>query len=587
MSTAADLLDRLTLEVLVPPADTSTFLLDESELNTRTLGAADEALEWLPVLNRATAVSTRRGASQDSATASIDVGTMNVAVLGEVAEALRIRPGTPIRLRDTTAGVTLFTGEVADLRTSHERDLSGGTATTRSRTTITAVDVVQRVANTMRYGAVVGDTDDDTPRTYETFEQRIDRLLGRTGLPYAVAPNEPVEVKHPPATVTLGARTFEAISGAPDLWTPSGPDVDLVIGTMHWGPGSELVGYTAGCRLLDGTHQPGQSYVSRPLHNLFPGATYTLTVHNLSGGTGPVALGVVGIGYDVRTAATGPATYTFVATDTTHHVFIGPGTTRTIPGDWPDVIPDLPWTPDMDPMTDPPPGLPFMSVSLTEWRMPRGQDWMLQNIVYESTLANHLDLATNTVRGYWWADRDGVIRAMREPGWADPVAIFTDATAGRPNALSYVDVASSFDTARIINDVRLSNHGRTLDETGNAVAHDVTITARDATSIATNGARAGEVAVSIYDPANTSSIYYGAGKALARSYVKAFSRSGETVSRVRLRTTPAADLVAGLDVYDAVTVERAGRSWDCRIAAIEHEITPNDWHTSLDLIERT
>jgi len=587
MSTAADLLDRLTLEVLVPPADTEAFLLDESELNTATLGTRAAALEWVPILNRATGVATRRGASQDSATASIDVGTLSITLLGEVAADLRIRPSTPIRLRDTTAGVTLFTGEVADLSTTHERDLSGGTATTRSRTTIAAVDVVQRVANTMRYGAVVGDTGDDTPRTYETFEQRIDRLLGRTGLPYEVAPNEPVEVKHPPTRITLGAPTFEAISGAPDLWTPSGPTVDLSVGTMHWGPESELVGYTAGCRLLDGTHHPGESYVSRPLHNLFPGATYTLTVHNLSGGTGPVALGVVGIGYDVRTAATGPASYTFVATHTTHEVFIGPGNTRTIPGDWPDIMPDLPWTPDMDPVTDPAPGLPYMSVSLSELRMPRGQDWMLQNIVYESSLANHLDVATNTVRGYWWADRDGVIRAMREPGWAEPVAIFTDATAGRPNAVSYVDIRNSFDTARIVNDVRLNNHGRTLDETGNAVAHDVTISARDETSVATNGARAGEVAVSIYDPANAGSIYFGAGKALARSYVKAYARAGETVSSVRVRTTPAADLLAGLDIYDAVTVEHAGRVWECRIAAIEHELTPEDWHTNLYLIERT
>src|SRR5690554_6311827 len=121
MNAAADLLERLALEVLVPPADVAGLILNEDQLNAAVLGDAAEALAWQPILNRATAVSTRRGASTDSATASIEVGSLSVTLRGEVARDLRIRHSTPIRLRDTTADMTLFTGEVADLRSTFRK----------------------------------------------------------------------------------------------------------------------------------------------------------------------------------------------------------------------------------------------------------------------------------------------------------------------------------------------------------------------------------------------------------------------------------------------------------------------------------
>lgn len=577
----ANLLDLVAVEVLVPYDDPDAFYLNESELNTRLLGDADNATEWEPITSRANRITTRRGGSQDTISNTLEVGTLTITLVDPPTN--RIRPSTPIRVRSLTDDTALFTGEVADMFTETRRDVAEFGAVSRRFTTITAVDAVRHLANTMRYGAVVGGTnDDETPRTYETFEQRIERLLRSTGLPYQIAPNEPVEVLHPPTVTNLGGPAPEAVTS---LWYASGPNINLHA-SANSGPGFVFGGYTPAGQVPTGTYQPGVDFIARPLTGLVPGATYTITVDRVTGwDQHDVALGIVGKSWAVSHYTPfgyPPVTYSFVATATTHDLFIGPGEPWTVPadvswvwsvaGDWEDTT----WL------------APTLTVSLSEQRMPWGQSWMLQDIVYESTLANHLDLAVNTIRGRWFVDRDGVVQASREEGFTLPAATFSDAPAGRPATASYVGVSLAFDTQRIVNTVELNNHGRTFDpDTGGPIADDVTYSATDVTSIATNGARVAEVETSIYDPPIPASLYYGAGQDLARSYVADYATAAERISAVRLHTTKVPDLVTALEVFDPIDVEHEDLTTHARIVAIEHEITPDDWHTNLHLIERT
>jgi len=356
-----------------------------------------------------------------------------------------------------------------------------------------------------------------------------------------------------------------------------------------------LVGWTAFGDLAPGrTHQPGESFLAFPLHNLRPGTTYRLTgTPYASTPAGPVAagLGIVGLGYTAVDPATAgpiyptPAVFTFTATSTTHLVMLTVGEPTTIPAG------ATGGTLTLGSALNPEFGQPNLSsitLTMIEQRMARGQDWFCQSIVYESTLVNHLDLAVNTVRGRWWVDRHGVTRFARGDGPTDePVLTFSDQPD--PGAVSYVAVEASEDTARVVNDVVLENHGRAFDEgTGSWVAENTRFSARDATSVATVGPRQAEVPTSIYSPPFADLALYGAGEDLARSYVAAYADVEHRISRIRVHVTPdLAEDLAALDVYTAVDATYQDATTEALVVNISHQITQTNWHTELHLIERT
>lgn len=557
----------LTVEVLLPPQDSGSFILNESLLDGWPLGDAAEALAWQPILAQAQRITTRRGGTRADVSTTIEVGTLTVRLID--MPPVRIRPSTPIRVR-TGTGITLFTGNIEDTHTVPQREFSGASVRTRKITTIVAVDPVQVYANTMRYGAVVESSDeDDTPFSYEPFEARADRLLRRTSLPYEVAPNETVEVHQDVPVNQYRLPTAEVI---PSVWRASGP-IDLV-------PISMPTGWSGAGHLHNGiTHQPGESYIAVPIHNLHPGVTYTIRgavgcyvwESDSSGRDIDCGIGVVGQGFTVSPEpGLEPVEFSFVATAETHELMLTIGEPATPNSTFPSTV-----------------ALKTEGFTLTsvEQRMPRGQNWMCQNIVYESTLRNHLDLCVNTVRGRWWVDVDGITHAAREEGYAEPLVTFSDTD---PDAVSYVNVDVSFDTQHVINDARLQNHGRQHEPvTGTWVADDRTIAATDITSIATNGPRAGTVHTSVYDPPTTASIHYGAGAELAADYAAAFADANERISAVRLHMTDEiSDDIAALDIYDPVDAEYEHVHTTARVLSIAHEITPGAWHTNIELIER-
>jgi hypothetical protein len=127
-------------------------------------------------------------------------------------------------------------------------------------------------------------------------------------------------------------------------------------------------------------------------------------------------------------------------------------------------------------------------------------DLVLQDVVYESSLANHFDLASNSVGGSWWVDEYNVTQFAASLPETDPlVARFSDVhedipIAGAAPHVCYTDIQVGYDTTNVVNDLTVVNHGRDA-VTGDAA--DVTYGVQDITSSANWGPRQATIDTSL------------------------------------------------------------------------------------------
>lgn len=118
----------------------------------------------------------------------------------------------------------------------------------------------------------------------------------------------------------------------------------------------------------------------------------------------------------------------------------------------------------------------------------------LRSTVYESSLANHFDLACNSVGAAWYADVNNITR-FTTPASSQPVsAVFSD--KARDGALLYVDIDAGYDTASLVNTLEITNHG--IGEDGLADDEESTVTRPESVSL--YGPRAEDIAVNIHVP---------------------------------------------------------------------------------------
>lgn len=198
----------------------------------------------------------------------------------------------------------------------------------------------------------------------------------------------------------------------------------------------------------------------------------------------------------------------------------------------------------------------------------------LRETVYESNLANHFDLACNSVGASWYVGKDGVTR-FRLPGTALPVsAVFSDkADAG---ALHYTDVDAAYDTRSMVNRLDVTNYG--VDAARENEEND-DLVAVDAGSAAAYGTRSARLEVNLYDlPPYDESLTARldtllAGAAEPRLFISSFKWNAQE------------DLAAAnaLDVGQRITVRFNGTEQDSQIVALTHEITPRRWIVTVTL----
>lgn len=131
-------------------------------------------------------------------------------------------------------------------------------------------------------------------------------------------------------------------------------------------------------------------------------------------------------------------------------------------------------------------------LNLTEERA--ASPFRLQSTVYEGPLSNHFSYACQSVGAVWWVDRFSDTRFREFAGREKVKATFTDRRT--PGALEYTDITATYDTRNVVNQLAVTNHGRS--ESGDA--NDITQTAIDDDSVAEHGVRGGTLDTTLYVP---------------------------------------------------------------------------------------
>lgn len=553
----AAMLDRLTVEAQLQP-DTAGLRLNQDALGVGRLASrAAAAPVWVPVIAQARDVAMKRGGSRDGVTVAPQVGTLTVSGV-DSAELQRVTPGTPVRVR---RGVdVLFTGTANALHTTwaRRRDL----ATVTAITTLRAVDAVQQLANTQRFGAVI---EYQWPwQNNETLGQRARRLLTGQGLDWHAPGAEGSDFTQAlPWGITSGVVEQGAASASGPAWygfrfRAATPMREQAITVAL--PPTGVTELSAGVWVRRGsTATPNR--VQRVLLELRAGSAGGPVLASRSH-----ALPVGDTNRDwqyMEVAGEMPAAYASagwvltIRADEDANTSTSTGGLQATGATW---------------ATGPAAGC-------------IGARFPLGSLVYESTLANHIDLAAASTGGAWWVDAHNVVNvtACRHSGAAEPLQL-SDAP-GSP--WSYVAIEHAMDTARLANELRLDNKGRkeNPDEPGEYVADDRTLGPfRNRTSVATYGPAAAEVTTGLaYDDAH-GDVHAGAVDELAGIYL---ARGGaEFPSQVRLYRDPQDPPMPALDVMGPVDLTFRGTLYRCAIAGLDHEITPHRWHTTLTLVER-
>ena len=115
----------------------------------------------------------------------------------------------------------------------------------------------------------------------------------------------------------------------------------------------------------------------------------------------------------------------------------------------------------------------------------------LRSTVYESSLANHFDLACNSVGAAWYVDVNGITRFAAPPSSLPVSAVFSD--KARDGALLYTDIDAGYDTQSLVNVLDATNHGIGAD----GLADDEEVSISNPVSVGLYGPRAEDIAVNI------------------------------------------------------------------------------------------
>lgn len=205
-------------------------------------------------------------------------------------------------------------------------------------------------------------------------------------------------------------------------------------------------------------------------------------------------------------------------------------------------------------------------------------------VVWETSLARHLDALMASVLGSWTVERDGTVSIrVRRP--RTHVLTLTDAKASnlRERIWSYTDLNVAWSAADTIAHVTLTNHGAKYDtEQGEWEADDADTTVADPTAVNAWGG----VAVTIDTTLPARDV-----ESVARRYL-ATTRTDPIPSSVSLvaahdagPTDRAAHMAvaAAFDPIQAINIEWRGEDALALITQVTHTITPTTWKTRLNL----
>ncbi len=294
----------------------------------------------------------------------------------------------------------LFTGDIQDVFMDYDREGN-------EFVSFTAADGIRSVNNTQRYGAVV-----ENGAGFETWAQRMRRLSQSA----STATNPPTDEGQNRIVYKWGA--FYNIG---DGWTTFGTKPPAVDTTSIAGYGEGPGWFTRKKTGVTSVTQTAYAYgLQRILTGLVPGRKYRVELAgrahqtNIPSGATEYAVGIVGMSWsDPVTLNTANKTitfppYEFVATSDTHTLRVA-------------LAENISWSA----------GSPQYFIEAIYFTGPTVTEYLdetivLQDVAYESTLANHFNVASNSVGAVWWADKKNIIQFKRALDADEPVANFSD-----------------------------------------------------------------------------------------------------------------------------------------------------------------
>lgn len=522
---------------------TEGFILGRSRVGLDRL-VAGATVQWLPALCDALNVSVSRGGQRDGLVDSLDVGTLNATFLDAMDPTSddNVRPNTPVRL--VSDDDPIYTGVVQDVTMTDDRD-------GHRRVTLTAVDGRASLSNTQRYGAVV-----EGSVGYESWEARINRLRTSAQTATAAPDPDPGGRIYRTADNRKPLTRYGANAEAMSLYDrQTGIDVSVATsGPYSWAAQSRGFDVPVDGLTVGATYRVSGQVFDRYSPPGLDNTTSTRPWH--------WQVGVVGKGWgaEVGLPMTGSedllGDFVFVATSTSHVVRLVNSRNASRASDGPLVV--------------------FALRAWLQVQTVTSDPFLLRDVVYESTLTNHFDLACNSVGARWWVDRDNIVQFRRSTDRPDVIAHLSDVHDPEDDLhVCYSDVALGYDTKNAVNNLSLTNHGRRFDvETASWVADDQTSVHEDMTAIASWGARSASVDTSLYTgTGHEADVVIRAYQLLDGAVVPSVRPTS-----VRFDVSHGPRVLAGLDYYSRVIVTRAGTTWTCRVVGIEHEISPLDGH---------
>lgn len=529
----------IALELL---AATGGFIIGASRVGDRLLTGS---MQWQDLTTDSYGITVTRGGAASGPVVSPGTGTLAASFIDgpDPLADPAVRPGRVIRL--TADGEPLFTGQIRDLALE-DRKTDG-----RLLSTITAADAMASVVNTRRYGAV-----SDTGQ--ERWHERISRLAQSAQTLVNVPAQEPNdEVIYQQATGTAG--WFDDAESSGD-WVSRPGGIEFY---RQWAEPFNL--------------RPGSPRIERLISGFIPGAQYRITgrLEDLTMGASEMLgmvnlhrLGIDGEQFPTLNPALGPwwdFDYTFTATNDRHQLWVANAANAdnvsTIGGGY-----------------DPQYRVRVTGLEIQGIGVP--DPYRLQDTVFESSLANHFDLACNSVGAAWWIDRHGVVQFAAHPALAPVSAVLTDQRA-QPGEVEYTDLKLSLSTRDAINSLAVTNHGRIYDTSRAAwVANNREQVYTSVTGIANWGAISGQVAINLI-PTQVST--------RAAELLAATDTPDLAPVSVEFNALDHPALAATLDIYSRIEIHRQAQTIVCQVIAIRHEIRPTrkgqalTWLTTLTL----
>lgn len=571
-------IEYVNVDILAPVG--GGFILGQSLLDVDSFGDGTEEFHWVPYVCYATSVSATRGGVRDGINNTISTGTLSISFYNSAdpSDDANIHPNAGIRLRkvidDTEPydndGSILFTGSIVDVDVTYESDKSGSDV--KYHVNITAVDAVQALANTTRYGA------DDGVDGYEKFEERIERL----------AASATIDVDVPVESTTRNVYVYNESAPYLDNWvrwggTPTG-NTELYEGRVGYNDGTgikQVLSYVTYANSLPNTILANSYGASRVVEGLTIGQTYRLyakgklnTTYQPSDPAERVRkykIGVSEIGFgtltniDTVSAYVEFPYYEFTATQEHHAItyMLAEDSTRTTSLGGFEIRYDE----------------YFWDIRLEEQGVPL--PYRLQSVVYEGPLSNQFSIATDSVGAYWYVDATNTVQFRRELDVVGTVLTFSDdiTTEG---ALHYIDIEKSYDTRNTANDIKLTNHGLQddPDNPGNDIANDITYGFTDVTSIESWGAHSDAIETSIYD----GGAYAGSIDMRGQEILDAYKEPRKTITSLTWNVFDDITKADVFEIYGRINVEHKGWIQQSRIVSIKHDITPTRWLITLELL---